>query len=295
MNYYEEIKRELIENEVNKKVKDYSKNKYELQKYYNVGRLLSDAGNEYGESIIKKYSIKLINELNKKYDVSSLNKMRKFYRLIEKMATVSPNLSYSHYVELLPYDSDLNKIKYYIKMIEERNLGIRKLREIIKNKEYERLPEDTKNKLTVPEESSVIDYVKNPIIIKNKNNYEILSEKFLHQLILEDIESFMKELGNGFCFIGSEYKIKVGDTYYYIDLLLFNYIYNCFVVVELKITEIKKEHYGQIKFYMNYIDDNLKNINQNKTVGIIICKQGNDYIVKYCSLDRIIEREYVVM
>ena len=105
----------------------------------------------------------------------------------------------------------------------------------------------------------------------------------------------MKELGPGFCFIGSEYKIKIGDTYYYIDLLFFNIDFNCYVVVELKVTEIKKEHYGQIKFYMNYIDDNLKTINQNKTVGIIICKQGNDYIVKYCSLDRIIEREYVVI
>ena len=105
----------------------------------------------------------------------------------------------------------------------------------------------------------------------------------------------MKELGPGFCFIGSEYKIKIGDTCYYIDFLLFNYIYNCFTVIELKTTEIKKEHYGKIKFYMNYIDDNLKTINQNKTVGIIICRQGNDYVVKYCSDDRIIAREYVVI
>lgn len=141
------------------------------------------------------------------------------------------------------------------------------------------------------DELSVIDYVKNPIIIKNNNNYKILSEKILHSLILEDIETFMKELGNGFSFIGSEYKIKIADIYYYIDLLFFNINYNCYVVVELKITEIKKEHYGQIKFYMNYIDDNLNKINQNKTVGIIICKQGNDYIDKYCSDDRIIERE----
>ena len=124
MNYYNEIKNELLSNEVNKKVKDYSKNKYELEKYYRVGRLLLEAGNKYGEGIIKEYSRKLAIDLNKKYDVSSLNKMRKFYILIEKMATVSPLLSYSHYVELLPY-GDLNKLKYYIRVVEEQNLSVR--------------------------------------------------------------------------------------------------------------------------------------------------------------------------
>ena len=109
---------------------------------------------------------------------------------------------------------------------------------------------------------------------------------------MEDIESFMKELGNYFSFIGSEYKIKIGNNFNYIDLLLFNYEYNCFVVVELKTIELKKEHIGQIQVYMNYIDENLRNINQDKTIGIIICKQDNKYIIKYCSDDRIIAREY---
>jgi len=166
------------------------------------------------------------------------------------------------------------------------------LEEIIKNKEYERLPEETKNNLIKKEKSSVVDFVKNPIIIKNSNNYEIISEKVLQKLILEDISVFLKELGNGFTFIDNEYRIRLGDKYNYIDLLLFNYEYNCFVVVELKITELKKEHIGQIQVYMNYIDDNLKKINQDKTIGIIICKQDNNYVIKYCSDDRIIARAY---
>ena len=107
------------------------------------------------------------------------------------MATVSPNLSYSHYVELLPYDNP-NKVRYYIKIIEENNISVRKLREIIKSKEYERLPDDTKNKLAIKEEVNIIDFVKNPIIIKNGNNYEIITEKILQKLILEDISSFLK-------------------------------------------------------------------------------------------------------
>ena len=102
----------------------------------------------------------------------------------------------------------------------------------------------------------------------------------------------MKELGNLFCFIGSEYKIKIGNNYNYIDLLLFNIEFNCYVVVELKVIEFKKEHIGQIETYMNYIDKNLKKVTQDKTVGIIICKRYNKYIIEYCSDNRIITREY---
>ena len=183
-------------------------------------------------------------------------------------------------------------MKYYINQAEKLFLTTRELRIKIKNKEYERLDESTKKKLKNKEELKVPDLVKDPIQIRNTSGNNEISEKVLQKFILEDIESFLKELGNGFCFIGSEYKIKIGDRYNYIDLLLFNYEFNCFVVVELKVTELKKEHIGQIEFYMNYIDKNLKKINQNKTIGIIICKKENKYVIEYCSDDRIIAREY---
>ena len=217
--------------------------------------------------------------------------MLKFYELKEKVQTVSAQLSWSHYCELLQVNS-IDKINYYIKITEEQNLSVRELRERIKNKEYERLDEETKNKLKNKEELKVPDLVKNPIQIRNTSDYNEISEKILQKLILEDIPSFLDELGNGFTFVKNEYKIKVGDRYNYIDLLLYNYEFNCFVVVELKVTELKKEHIGQIEFYMNYIDKNLKNINQNKTIGIIICKKENKYVIEYCSDDRIIAREY---
>ena len=229
MDYYIEIKKELIDNDINKKLKDYSKNKYELQKYYNVGKLLNEAGHHYGESVIKDYSKKLTNELNRKYDISSLNKMRKFYNLIEKMVTVSPLLSYSHYVELLPY-KNLNKINYYIKITIENNLSVRKLRDRIKSNEYERLPEKTKNRITIEKYTNIIDYVKDPILIKNSYNYDNVSEKVLQKLILDDIPSFLDELGNGFTFIRNEYQIKLGNNFNYIDLLLYNIKYKCYVV-----------------------------------------------------------------
>ena len=127
MNYYNEIKNELLNNEINKKVKNYLVNRSDLNTYYNVGKMLSEAGKHYGEGIIKEYSKRLTEDLKIKYNVSTLNKIKKFYLLVKKMATLSPNLSYSHYVELLPYD-DINKVKYYIKITEEQNLSIRQLR-----------------------------------------------------------------------------------------------------------------------------------------------------------------------
>ena len=293
MNYYDEIKTELVNNEITKKVKDYSKNKSDLTTYYNVGKLLAEAGKHYGEGIIKEYSDRLSSELNIKYSVRTLYKIIKYFNYMnkQKVPTVSAKLSWSHYDELLKL-TDENIINYYIKISEEQNLSVRELRKRIKNNEYERLDEETKKKLKNKEDLKVPDLVKNPIQIKNTNDYNEISEKVLKKLILENIESFMNELGNSFSFIGSEYKIKIDDRYNYIDLLLFNIEYNCYVIVELKITELKKEHIGQIEFYMNYIDKNLKNINQNKTIGIIICKKENKYVIEYCSDDRIIAREY---
>ena len=293
MNYYNEIKNELINNDINRKVKNYSINRSDLNTYYNVGKMLSEAGKHYGEGIIKDYSRKLKNDLNKNYSVRLLYRMLKYYNFISegKLPTLSAKLSWSHYDEILRFD-DINKISYYIKISEQQNLSIRQLRAKIKSNEYERLPEDTRNKLINKVESNVVDFVKNPILIRNSDRYNIFSEKVLQKIILENIEHFLDELGEGFTFIKSEYPIKLGDRYNYIDLLLYNIKHKCYVVVELKITELKKEHTGQIMTYMNYIDKNIKTIAENNTVGIIICKQDNEYVIKYCSDDRIIAREY---
>ena len=295
MNYYNEIKNELINNEVYKSVKDYSKNKNELSTYYNVGKLLIEAqdGEErakYGDGLIKEYSKKLSEELGGKYNITTLKRMRQFYLIIEKGATLWHQLTWSHYRELLTFDN-IDEINYYIKQTEIYNLSVRKLREKIKSKEYQRLDDNTKLKLINKEETVVSDFIKNPIIIRNKYNVdkEHITEKILQKLILEDIEKFLLELGTGFSFIKSEYKIKIGSTYNYIDLLLFNYTYNCFVVIELKVTELKKEHIGQIEVYMNYVDKNIKTINQDKTIGVIICKKDNGYYIEYSSDSRIIK------
>ena len=296
MNYYNEIKNKLIDNEIYSNVKDYSKERYRVKIYFEVGKLLSDAGKHYGEDIIGKYSIKLMHEIGKMYNKKLLFKMRQLYMLLsnEKVAPMVRQLSWSHCLILLPI-KNINEINYYINQVCESNLSKRQLQDLVKSKEYDRLDENTKSKLIKHESIIVSDFIKNPIIIKNSNNYKNISEKILQKLILEDIECFMKELGNSFCFIGSEYKIKIGDKYNYIDLLLYNIKFKCYVVIELKITELKKEHIGQIQTYMNYIDKNMKTIEENETVGIIIVKKNDKYIMEYCSDERILTREYVII
>ena len=292
MNYYNEIKNKLIDNEVYSRVKDYSKERHKVITYFEIGKLLNKAGGKYGDNIIDEYSKKLVIEVGKKYNKRTLFRMKQFYNTFndEKVSTLWTQLTWSH-LRLL-FNLELDSINYYIQVVINKHLSVRELEFKIKTNEYERLPECTKNKLITKDSFKVKDFVPNPILIRNKNNIEIITERRLQKLILEDIESFMNELGSSFSFISSEYKIKIGDRNNYVDLLLFNYEYNCFVVVELKVTELKKEHIGQIEIYMNYIDENLKKFNQDKTIGIIICKQNNKYVIKYCSDDRIIAREY---
>jgi len=187
---------------------------------------------------------------------------------------------------------DINAIRYYLNECESNSLTQRQLHELIKQNSYDRLSEETKIKLVKAENLKIDDLIPNPIIIKNNESYEGLSEYALKQSILNNLDGFLMQLGSGFTYVGNEYKIKLGDRYNYIDLLLFNYEYNCFVVVELKVTELKKEHIGQIQVYMNYVDHNLRKFNQDRTIGIIICRENDKYIIKYSSDERIISRVY---
>ena len=293
MNYYDEIKNKIIDNEIYSKVKDRSKERNTVITYFEIGRLLRETGGKYGDNIIDEYSKKLIVEVGKKYNRRTLFRMRQFYNVFsnEKVSPLVTQLTWTHCLILMSI-KNIDELYYYANQVKRRLLSKRKLEEIIKNKEYERLPIETKNKLINDKKIEVKDLIPNPVLIKNVNSIGSITEKVLHNLILEDIESFMKELGNSFCFIGSEYKIKIGDTYHKIDLLLFNIKCNAYVVVELKVTEFKVEYISQVQKYMNYIDKNIKEINNNQTIGIIICRKKNKFVIEYCSDDRISVREY---
>ena len=295
MNYYDEIKNKLIDNEIYEQTKNYSKERHRVVTYFEIGKLLHEAGGKYGDKIIDEYSKKLVIEVGKKYNRRTLFIMRLFYSIFnsEKVSPFATQLAWSHYVELLPI-KDYNKLLYYLNISVKQKLSRNDLRNKIKSKEYERLPESTKEKLIKNKDTKVEDFIKNPIIIQNKNNYNEISEKILKRLILENIDDFLKELGTGFSYIGNEYKIKIGNRYNYIDILLFNIRFNCYVVIELKVTELKSTHIGQIQNYMNYVDKNIKTIYQDKTIGIIICKKNNKFVIEYASDERIFSKEYIL-
>lgn len=286
MDYYKTIKEQFIDNINYKRIKDYSKNKNELFTYYNVGKILVEAQggknkSGYGDYLIKQYSIRLTNELGKGYSITTLKRMRQFYIIFEKGASVMHQLSWTHYVSILSLKNK-NEINYYINICIKENLSVRELRNRIKLNEFNRLSFIDKEKIEFDNNNlKVSSLIKNPIIIKGNNN--VISEKVLKELIIENLDDFLHQLGNNFSYIGNEIKINIGDRFNYIDILLFNIEFDCYVVVELKITEFKAEYIGQVKKYMNYVDKNISKFNHNNTIGIIICKKENKYVLEYIS------------
>ena len=208
MNYYNEIKNKLIDNEIYSRVKDYSKERHKVIRYFEIGKLLNEAGGKYGDNIIDEYSKKLVIEVGTKYNKRTLFRMKQFYNIFnnEKVSTMWTQLTWSH-LRLL-FNLEIDSMNYYIQVIINKQLTVRELEFKIKSNEYERIPIESRIKLTSSEKLKPNDLIPNPIMIKNSNNYKNISEKVLQKLILEDIPSFLKELGDGFTFIDNEYVIK---------------------------------------------------------------------------------------
>ena len=302
MNYYNEIKSILVDNAIGRKVREYKSNQKDLESYYNVGKLLVEAqgGEErakYGNGLIKEYSKRLTSELGKGYSVRSLTDMRTFYSFCQKRQSLIAefkfqNISWTCITKLLKLD-DINAIFYYVKCIGKMNLTTRELDLKLKSKEYERLDSKIKEKLVKQEEVSVKDKIPDPIVLEGLEYKEKLTEKIVQKWIDENPASFCEALGEGYSYIKSQYKIKIGSNYNYIDVLLFNVIdMNC-VVVEIKVTELKKEHIGQIETYMNYVDVNLKKDFHNKTTVILLVRKNNKWLIKYINNDGIMIRKYI--
>ncbi len=303
MNYYDEIKNILVDNAIEKKVREYKSNQKDLESYYNVGKLLVEAqgGEErakYGNGLIKEYSKRLTSELGKGYSIQNLKNMRRFYLVVEKRQSLivqfkSLNISWTFIIKLLKLN-DVNELLYYINCINKMILTTRELDLKLKSKEYERLDSKIKEKLMKQEEVSVKDKIPDSIVLEGLESKEKLTEKVVQKWIDENPASFCKSLGEGYSYIESQYKIKIGLNYNYMDILLFNYISNSFVVVEIKVTELKKEHIGQIETYMNYVDANLKKDFHNKTTGILLVRENNKWLIKYIYNNDIVVREFTI-
>ena len=301
MNYYNEIKNILIDNAIGRKVREYKSNQKDLESYYNVGKLLVEAqgGEErakYGDGLIKEYSKRLTTELGKGYSTRNLKYMRNFYLLAKGQPLAAQfkniNMTWSNVCEILNL-SNIEEMKYYLNLSNKLCLTKLELRTKIKSKEYERLDSKIKEKLMKQEEVSVKDKMPDPIVLEGLEYKEKLTEKIVQKWIDENPASFCEALGEGYTYVKSQYKIKIGSNYNYIDVLLFNVIdMNC-VVVEIKVTELKKEHIGQIETYMNYVDVNLKKDFHNKTTVILLVRKNNKWLIKYINNDGIMIRKYI--
>ena len=181
---------------------------------------------------------------------------------------------------------NLNERNYYINQVILNNLSVRDLRKEIKNKSFDRLSYADKNSIKIISDTtvstlSIKDMIKDPIILKIDDKTKELNEATIHKYIISLLEDKFLELGTGFALVGHEYKIIVGNNTYHIDLLFFNYKLNAFIVVEVKTRNIKTQDIGQLEFYVNYIENNIKERNQNKTIGILIVEKNNTYVIEY--------------
>ena len=278
--YLSNIKTEIINGNAKVAAKNYQINNVKLTMNYNIGRELVEAGKHYGEGIVKKYASILTKEFGSGYKEKDLYKIQQFYLLIQKVAPLERQLTWSHYKILLSL-RDIKEIKYYIHITKRDNLSKRALAERIKSNEYGRLSTEAKESLLNKEELSLIQSVPSPIVLTPNKSYEVYTEKILQEIIYENLDSFMKQLGGGYFYVGREYKLNIGDKKNYIDYLFYNVVESRYCVVEIKSREYKKSDYGQIKTYMNYIDEHLKNITQNSTIGIIITKSVNKFEAHY--------------
>ena len=285
--YYQEIEHLIKRNEINKRARKLEEKNDTIVIYWQIGKTLVEAQGgsrraKYGNELIKKWSTKLTEIYGKGYDYTNLSRFRKFYLCFPILGTAC-QLSWSYYRYLISIKNE-NKRNYYINLCIKNHLTVRELRkEILIDKE-------TKIDIITPTKYSITTDMKNPVIIPVQN--EVISEHDLEINILANLDFFFRQLGSGFTYVGHQYKISDGKNYYYIDILLFNIKLNCYVCVELKMRKLKKEDKAQVEYYMKLVDQELKEIHHNHTIGIIITKESDEFIVNFVHQSDIVPLSY---
>ena len=303
MNYYNEIKNIIEAREINKKVRELKYNREDLLTRWNIGKLLVSAQSgekraKYGANLIKKWGKEFEKEYGSNYNSTNLKRYRQFYLLFEKGAALRHKLNWTHYRKIISLKNE-NERNYYINQVILNNLSSRELDREIKNKAFDRLCYADKNNIKLIEsnnyELTIEDMIKDPIIIKVNKNIDNMKEEVLHKYIIDMVSDRFLELGTGFALVGHEYKIIIDNRTYKIDLLFFNTELNSYVVVEIKVRELKVGDKEQVRFYTNYIDKNLKKDYMNKTVGILIVNKNNKLVIEYTTNDNIFVTTYKLL
>ena len=298
-----DYKKELIKlvekTEINKGYHDYFKNKDLVNNYFEIGKLLIEAqgGEEhdtYGNKLIKTWSVELTEKFGKGYDASNLRRFRQFYSEFKMCGPLGHILTWTNIRLLLPI-KNVNKRNYYINMCIKRNLSKRELEKEIKNNSFERLSlVDKENIKLISNKNEVLtikDTLKDPVLITINEDLDNVSEEKLAKIIRKELEIFLLELGHGYAYIGKE--VRMGESY--CDLLFFNTEFLCYVVIELKTRKIKKEDIGQLEYYINYVDENMKKESFNPTIGVLVAKEGNYLVMKYCTNKNIYKTTYKII
>lgn len=274
-----------------------SVNKEMLLAYFEIGKNIIEgeqygkARARYGKNIINILSKELTREFGKGFDVTYLRRMRRFYLIYQKWETVSPKLSWSHYSELIKIEESTKRI-YFEKYAIQENLSVRDLKRLINSFHYERLLlSKDKKALLIKEKNKFVprkveEAIKDPYVLEFLNldeRYEY-TENELETKILDNLQHFLLELGQGFSFVARQKRITIDNEHYYIDLLFYNIPLKCYVVIELKSGKFKHEYAGQMNFYLNYVENEIAENKGNKPIGIILCSDKNKIEVKYTLL-----------
>ena len=297
MNNYEEVETLVKKVEIGKAIKERQANNEITEAYWNIGKLIIDAqgGKEkskYGDKLLKEWSEKLSKEYGKGYDYTNLSRFRQLYLYFPIIGPVGQQLNWTIIRTILPI-KDENKRNYYINLCIKNNLSKRELIKEIKSNSFERLEHkpDKIDIITSAIVPAIIENFKNPILL-NLNGNKVENEKDLEKLIYSQLSYVFMQLGNDFTWVGNQYKISDGNKNYYIDMLLYNVNYNCYVVVEIKCRSLKKEDKGQTEFYMTLVDKYKKRANNNPTIGIIITREQDKFVANFVKSEKLVPLTY---
>lgn len=251
-----------------------------------------------GDALIKKLSEKLTSEYGSGFDYSNVKHMKKFYLIFPKGDALSDKISWTHYRTLLKVDNEKAR-GFYINESIKANWGTRTLERAILSKLYERTLISKKDSETTAslvsevkdneneEEYTPYHFIKDPYnlsftgIKPNSKFYE----KDLEQALMDKLQDFILELGRGFAFVGRQYRVSVDEDNYYVDLVFYNYILKCFLLIDLKTTKLNHQDIGQMDFYVRYFEKEIRQSNDNPTIGLILCADKNNKMVKYTLLE----------
>ena len=295
-----EIQEKVIFEEVKKVLQEARNKVYKtannamVEAYWNIGRIIVEkqSGNEkaeYGAALLKNLSKEMTKEFGKGFTLTNLKYMRQFYLTFPKSHALSDQLSWTHYRLLMRVENE-NARNFYIEETIKSNWSTRQLERQITTLFYERIL-SSKNKEKVsqeiyklePKKNLPEDIIKDPYVLEFlglPENIDFL-EKNLEQSLINHLQKFLLELGRGFSFVARQKRITFDGRHFYIDLVFYNYILKCFVLIDLKVGDLTHQDLGQMQMYVHYFQEEMMNEGDNPPIGIVLCAAKSDSIVKY--------------